>query len=182
MPIVKDGEVIAGQPLPPPPALLAMATLTEHPTLLLLVDKLIADVQPLVQLAHAIVVHGRRLVVALMNWNFAPLFDSSQGGFQLICVPSAKEALEACKPSLVLYTYAMRSVALWHEHHYGAPAVMVGFKRAYLAIDHPPRPSFRIRGSSDAALAADVLDEFVSCYVETGIFREQRELEELNAI
>lgn len=178
--MIYDGIIIAGQPLPPP----AGSSTCAHadPILMLLVDKTVADVQPLVQLARAVLMGGNRLVVALLNWSFAPAFEHLRNGLCVLCSTDLKETLEVCKPSVVLHTYSLRDLAMWHEQQHGVPAVMVGFKHftpAFLAADYPPRPCFKVRNSSDAAFAAELLAEFVQQYVETGIFMELQELRKL---
>lgn len=177
VPIVKDGVVVAAQPLPPPPHYLAACQASAPVTSMLLVDSLVANTGPLLQLAHAIEVRGRQLVVAAMTWQHAEAFKSSGASGRLVlCVQSFSEALATYRPSLIVYTFATRTAAMWHEQHYGVPAIMLGFKRAYVSTDHPPRPSIKIRDPSDADVAADVLDEFICSYVESGIFKHLQDL------
>lgn len=171
MPVVRDGIVVAGQPLPPPAELLITGG-DPSPTVVLLVDTFLADVQPLVQLAEAVLLKGRRLIVCLLNWSFASAFKHLEHGLVVLCAHSAQDALSACKASVVLYTWPMRCDVLKHERKHGVPAVMIGFRRAFITTDHPPRPSFKVRDSSDAAFAAELLDELLSAYIETGLFKQ----------
>jgi len=139
----------------------------------ILVDHVVRDVGPLVELARSLVLCGLRPLAVLVRRSVSDsvadivAFQSvgaetvdiwhSQGR---VGVKALEDALGYCRPAALVYMMQSRCMALSFERQHDVPAVLVGFQRAYLADDLPRRPSLRVRDTHDAAAAAQLLVRF----------------------
>ncbi|CAE8673939.1 unnamed protein product [Polarella glacialis] len=87
-----------------------------------------------------------------------------------------EEALNRIQPSAVLYTMPAHVQMKRYEQHAAVPTVLVGFEKAEIDLDYPPRPSLKVRNSEDAALAAEVMDTFLAHYSDTGLWLQLKGL------
>jgi len=147
--------------------------LAERQKVAVLVDQSVANAQPFMELARALERSGRPVVVVLLNRAAANAAEAAAAGSMVLCVTGGvNEALAAFRPALVLHSYQARHAAQVYEQRHGSPAVMVGFDRAYACADYPPRPSLRVRNKDEARVAAKVLDDFISGYLETSVWEK----------
>ncbi|CAE8629151.1 unnamed protein product [Polarella glacialis] len=141
LPVLLDGVLVATRPLPP---LCTHVRARGLAPLVILVHKAVADVGPLVQLARALQMRGRQVAVVLQKSCFAQDFEATSCGLIVFCnLLAEEEALNRIQPSAVLYTMPAHVQMKRYEQHAAVPTVLVGFEKAEIDLDYPPRPSLK---------------------------------------
>eukprot|EP00933_Yihiella_yeosuensis_P026377 TRINITY_DN20461_c0_g1_i1.p1 TRINITY_DN20461_c0_g1~~TRINITY_DN20461_c0_g1_i1.p1 ORF type:complete len:207 (+),score=50.51 TRINITY_DN20461_c0_g1_i1:86-622(+) len=151
------------------------------------IDKMTADVKPFVELARALFLRRRQVAVILQKWQHVKIVEESlslygagealaSGCISLCCLAITDEAFQIIKPSAILYSFPSRVKMQEYEAKLKLPTVLVGSEDADVDLSYPPRPSVRVRNSSDATIAAQVIDDFAAQYSDTGLWQQLKEL------